>query len=124
MIDHISIPVSNLENGERFYTELLSILGYNLLKKEPGTIGYGKKYPDFWLNERTNLGKDQVSDGFHVCLRAKSIEIVKEFFELAIKNGATSDGGPDFRPQYHESYYAAFIKDADGNRIEVVTFTL
>ena len=122
MIDHVSIPVSDICKSERFYTALLSVLGYQLLDKKDGTVGYGKKYPDFWLNERKNILQNQVSDGFHVCLRAKSADIVDQFHDIAIKNGAISDGGPALRPQHGANYYAAFIKDFDSNRIEVVTF--
>lgn len=122
MIDHVSIPVSNLERSENFYSCVLAALGYLVLDKKPGTVGFGKKYPEFWINERKNVSKRQISDGFHVCLRARSIGMVVAFYNAAIENGAVSDGAPGFREQYDSNYYAAFVCDLDGNRIEVVTF--
>ena len=123
MIDHVSVSVSNLTLSEVFYSEVLSVLGFQLLDKKDRTIGFGKKYPEFWINERINLQSNQISSGFHVCLRAKSIELVDQFFNTAIANGGKSDGLPGIRAKYDSNYYAAFIKDLDGNRIEVVTFT-
>jgi catechol 2,3-dioxygenase-like lactoylglutathione lyase family enzyme len=122
MIDHVSISVSDLSKSELFYTQVFAVLGYELLDTKQGTIGFGKKYPDFWLNERKSLTRDQSSDGFHVCLRAKSIGDVDKFYELALKNGATCNGAPALRPQHGSNYYAAFITDFDGNKVEVVTF--
>lgn len=122
MIDHVSIPVSDLERSEIFYSSVLALLGYLVLDKKPGTVGYGKSYPEFWINERECLSRDQVSDGFHVCLRAKSIDVVDAFYNAALESGAVSNGPPGFREQYDSNYYAAFICDYDGNRVEVVTF--
>ena len=123
MIDHISIPVKDLASAELFYTGVLAVIGFKLLKRSPGTIGYGKKYPEFWLNERPALVQDEISDGFHVCLRASSPAKVRDFYHAAINNGGTSNGDPGYRVEYEQNYYAAFIIDADGNKIEVVTFT-
>ena len=123
MIDHVSIPVKNLESAEAFYSIALSKIGYEVLKKAPGTIGYGKKYPEFWLNERPTLAHGTISDGFHVCLRTSSTESVVAFYQAAIENGGSSDGEPGYRMEYTHNYYAAFVQDSDGNKIEVVTFT-
>ena len=58
----------------------------------------------------------------HICLRAPTKDAVDTFYAVALANGAASDGGPDFRKTYNPRYYAAFIRDPDGNRIEAVTF--
>ena len=67
---------------------------------------------------------DRVADdsGVHICLRAPSAEAVDAFHAAALKAGGTSDGAPGVRPEYHQTYYAAFIRDPDSNRIEAVTF--
>ena len=121
MIDHISIGVTDLERASSFYEQVLNPLGQVKLISKPGTVGFGKNYPEFWLNARSGRlpGADS---GFHVCLRARSAEAVKAFYAAALAAGASPDGEPGFRPQYTASYFAAFIRDADGNRIEVVTF--
>ena len=60
--------------------------------------------------------------GAHVSLRARSTDIVDAFHAAALRSGGISDGAPGMRPQHGEGYYAAFIRDPDGNRIEAVTF--
>jgi catechol 2,3-dioxygenase-like lactoylglutathione lyase family enzyme len=123
MIDHTSIAVRDLKKGEAFYAALLAPLGLAKLREWPdAAIGFGKKYPEFWINRRA--GMDRVADdsGVHICLRAPSAEAVDAFYAAALAAGGTSDGGPGVRPEYHQTYYAAFIRDPDGNRIEAVTF--
>ena len=60
--------------------------------------------------------------GVHVCLRASDAAMVDAFHAAALAGGGSSDGAPGLRAQYHENYYATFIRDPDGNRIEAVTF--
>ena len=60
--------------------------------------------------------------GVHICLRAPDTAAVDAFHAAALKAGGTSDGAPGLRPEYYATYYAAFIRDPDGNRIEAVTF--
>lgn len=123
MIDHISMPVKHLARSADFYEKVLAILGFAKLVSKAGTVGFGKKYPEFWLNERVDLEDARGHDGFHVCLRAPSIEVVDDFHDRAVGLGARSDGAPGYRPEYSANYYAAFVIDFDGNRVEVVTFT-
>lgn len=122
MIDHVSIAVSDLDAATRFYDALLATLGMTRLETRPATVGYGKSYAEFWLNERKDLAPPPPDSGAHVCLRARSTELVDAFHAAALASGGISDGAPGFRPQHGEGYYAAFIRDADGNRIEAVTF--
>lgn len=122
MIDHVSIEVTDLEQAAQFYELSLAAIGFSKLVEEQGTVGFGKQYPEFWLNHRPNKHKAPDDSGFHVCLRTASVESVNKFYDTAIRNGAITSGKPGFRPEYHDSYYAAFIKDTDLNHIEVVTF--
>ena len=123
MIDHISIAVRDLKKGEAFYTALLAPLGMAKLREWPdAAIGFGKKYPEFWINRRAAMDRVADDSGAHICLRAPSAEAVDAFHAAALAAGGTSDGGPGVRPEYHQTYYAAFIRDPDGNRIEAVTF--
>jgi catechol 2,3-dioxygenase-like lactoylglutathione lyase family enzyme len=122
MIDHISIPVRDLERSTRFYEAVLGPLGMSKLRDWPATAGFGKTYPEFWLNHRPGLAPALADSGAHVCLRARGTDVVDAFHAAALRAGGTSDGAPGPRPEYHENYYAAFIRDPDGNRVEVVTF--
>jgi len=123
MIDHISIAASDLKKGEAFYTALLAPLGMAKLREWPdAAIGFGKKYPEFWINRRAAMDRVADDSGVHISLRAPSAKAVDAFHAAALKAGGTSDGAPGVRPEYHQTYYAAFIRDPDGNRIEAVTF--
>lgn len=123
MIDHVSIAVRDLRAAEAFYAALLAPLGMTKLREWPGAaIGYGKKYPDFWINCREAMNRVADDSGVHICLRAADTAAVDAFHAAALKAGGTSDGAPGLRAKYHDNYYAAFIRDPDGNRIEAVTF--
>ena len=120
MIDHVSVAVGDIAAATRFYDVLLATIGVIRLETRPGTVGFGKKYPEFWINLRGD--RVTVSSGSHICFRARTIDMVNAFHAAAITAGGTSDGAPGLRPQHGGGYYAAFIRDPDGNRIEAVTF--
>src|SRR5947207_700201 len=122
MIDHISIAVRDLDRAARFYQAVLGAIGYAQLETRPHTIGFGKKYPELWLNLRTTMTPLPDDSGAHVALRVRSTDLVDAFHAAALAAGGSSDGAPGLRPQHGEGYYAAFIRDLDGNRIEAVTF--
>ena len=123
MIDHISVAVRDLVKGEQFYTAVLAALGLAKLREWPNAaIGFGKKYPEFWINRRPVMDRVADDSGVHICLRAPDTAAVDAFYTAALKSGGTSDGEPGLRPHYYAGYYAAFVRDPDGNRIEAVTF--
>ena len=122
MIDHVSIAVRDLDKAARFYEAVLGAIGYDKLEGRPATVGFGKKYPEFWINLRATMSPVDSDSGTHVGLRVRTTELVDAFHAAALAAGGTSDGAPGLRPQHGEGYYAAFIRDPDGNRIEAVTF--
>lgn len=122
MIDHVSVGVSDLERSARFYDLALAPLGLSRLVTRPRTVGFGKSYPEFWINLRPAMSQVPPESGCHICLRAKSTGEVDAFHASALNAGASSDGAPGLRPHDRVRYYAAFIRDPDGNRIEAVTF--
>ena len=124
MIDHISVGVRSLEASRLFYEAVLGILGYSTLVERSRTVGFGKRYPEFWINLRPNRSAADAEDGAHVCLRARSPDQVDEFHRVALANGGITDGAPgprDYDVPGH-IYYAAFVRDPDGNRVEAVCF--
>ena len=122
MIDHISVGVSNLDRSVQFYEATLATLGLSRLVTRPATIGFGKSYPEFWINLRNGLAQVPPESGVHICLRAKTTGEVDGFHAAALNAGGRSDGAPGLRPHDRVRYYAAFVIDPDGNRIEAVTF--
>jgi len=123
MIDHVSIAVSDLSAATRFYEAVLGVIGYAALDVRGSTVGFGKTYSEFWLNARPEMATLPAHPGAHICLRVRSTDLVEAFYAAALASGGASDGVPGLRPHEGErGYYAAFIRDPDGNRIEAVTF--
>ena len=122
MIDHVSVAVRDLERAARFYEVTLATLGLSRLVTRPATIGFGKGYPEFWINRRNGMAQAPRESGTHICLRAKSTGEIDAFHAAALAAGGVSDGAPGLRPHDRVRYYATFVIDPDGNRIEAVTF--
>lgn len=122
MIDHISIAVSRLSESADFYDAVLAPLGLKRMAERPAAIGFGKKYPEFWLNHRPKMSPVADDSGIHICLRAPDIDAVKAFHAAAIAHGGRSDGEPGPRTASMTTYFGAFIRDLDGNKIEAATF--
>jgi catechol 2,3-dioxygenase-like lactoylglutathione lyase family enzyme len=122
MIDHVSVGVADLERAARFYEAALAALGLSRVVTRPKTIGFGKAYPEFWINLRQGMASVPPESGTHICLRAKTAAEVDTFHAAALSAGGSSDGAPGLRPHDRVKYYAAFVRDPDGNRIEAVTF--
>ena len=127
MIDHVSVAVRDLERADRFYQSVLAVIGYRRLVVRPATVGFGKRYPEFWINLRADMAAvapdGDARGGAHVALRVTTAELVDAFHAAALAAGGHSDGAPGLRPQHGQGgYFAAFVRDPDGNRIEAVTF--
>lgn len=122
MIDHVSLAVSSLERSVPFYEQVFAALGLTRLVTRPGMVGFGKAYPEVWINLRAGLKSLSANNGVHLCLRAKTAAEVDAFHAAALTFGGTSESPPSLRPHDRVRYYATFVADPDGNRIEAVTF--
>ena len=123
MLDHVSLGVTDLAPSRRFYDAVLRPLGLVRIVNfgndrgsdygaAPGSLGV-----EFTITAERSVKPAQ---GMHLCFRAHDRAAVREFHRLAIDNGGRDDGAPGLRPQYHASYYGAFVFDPDGHRIEAV----
>ena len=123
MIDHVSVAVRDLEASTRFYEAVLGAIGMTAIDVRAATVGFGKTYSEFWINLRRDMSPVEAGSGAHICFRARSTGMVDAFHAAALAAGGSSDGAPGLRPHDGEGgYYAAFIRDPDGNRIEAVSF--
>jgi len=122
VIDHVSIPVLDLAKSAALYERILAPLGLTRLVERAATVGFGKRYPEFWLNLRPAMAAVPEDHGSHVCLRAPDEAAVRQFFDLALKLGCRSAGDPGPRQAAMTTYFSAFVHDPDGNKIEAVTF--
>lgn len=121
MIDHVSVPVRDLARSGAFYENVLELLGLKKLVAREATIGFGKAYPEFWINLRDWVPQTS-NPGGHICLRAPSEEAVRAFHAAALANGGADDGAPGSRQAAFTTYFGAFILDPDGNKLEAITF--
>jgi catechol 2,3-dioxygenase-like lactoylglutathione lyase family enzyme len=122
MIDHVSVPVADLARGAAFYQRLLGTIGLVRLADKATTIGFGKRYPEFWINLRSAMGPVPPESGAHIGLRASSPDAVQAFCAAAAGGGGSIENAPKLWTEYGTGYFAAFIRDPDGNRIEAVHF--
>ena len=123
MIDHISIQVGDIEQARSFYDRVMTALGATrLMSFERGEVkisGYGRNNaPAFWIAQVS--GNSTLSHSGHIAFAAVDRGSVDGFHAAALAGGASDNGAPGLRPDYHENYYAAFLIDPDGNRLEAV----
>jgi catechol 2,3-dioxygenase-like lactoylglutathione lyase family enzyme len=119
MIDHVSIGVRDLTRAKRFYDLVLTTLGYRCLSEGADSLGYGSEgSAQFWLSAATRPVPPDRESGLHFCFDAPSRASVDAFHVAALKAGATDNGAPGLRAIYGPNYYAAFVIDPDGYRLE------
>jgi catechol 2,3-dioxygenase-like lactoylglutathione lyase family enzyme len=122
MIDHVSLAVSDLARAVAFYECVFAPLGLLRLVTRERMVGFGKSYPEVWINLRADMARLPADNGAHLALRARTTAEIDAFHAAAVAAGAMSESAPSLRPHDRVRYYAAFVIDADGNRIEAVTF--
>ncbi|MGE0734410.1 MAG: VOC family protein [Alphaproteobacteria bacterium] len=118
MFNHISIGVRDVANAKRFYDAALKPLGYKCLSHGDESLGYGKDAVALWVLASARPVKPDAKSGLHFCLDAPSRSSVDAFHAAALKAGGGDNGKPGLRPDYDKHYYAAFVTDPDGYRIE------
>ena len=114
MLDHISLRVQDHQRALAFYRAALAPLGYRVLMEYPGAAGLGADMPDFWL-----MATEQPINPTHVAFSADRAT-VDAFHAAALAAGASDNGQPGLRADYHPHYYGAFVRDPEGNNVEVV----
>lgn len=123
MLSHLSLGVSDMQRSRVFYTTVLGAMGFVEVWSYPDAVGYGP--PDgndkLALFERPEAEVPLAAGpGFHLALQAPSREAVHAFHAAALEAGGRCDGPPGLRPHYGERYYAAFVLDPDGHKLEAV----
>jgi len=118
MINHVSIGVRSLAEARRFYDAVLEPLGYRCLSESEGGLGYGKSSAALWLLPTKHPVAPDQRSGLHLCLDAPSRKSVDAFHAAALAAGGRDNGAPGLRADYGPNYYAAFVIDPDGYRIE------
>jgi catechol 2,3-dioxygenase-like lactoylglutathione lyase family enzyme len=118
MLDHISLGVGDIARAKRFYDAALASLGYRCLSAGETSLGYGDGTVALWLGKAARPVKPDGDSGLHVCFAAPSRAAVEAFHRAALGAGGRDNGAPGVRADYGPSYYAAFVIDPDGYRLE------
>ncbi|MBK7859204.1 MAG: VOC family protein [Archangiaceae bacterium] len=121
MFDHVGIRVKDFAKSKAFYVKVLETLGHKLLKEYTpeqtggsAAAGFGTAMPQFWIGTTSPAGPG------HIAFTAKDKAQVEAFYKAALAAGGKDFGAPGPRPEYHQSYYGAFVLDPDGNNVEAV----
>jgi catechol 2,3-dioxygenase-like lactoylglutathione lyase family enzyme len=124
LLDHVSISVRDLRRSARFYDAVMSTLGAEKVYQREDAVGYGQRnrakddghsYISVYQSDGANVDRRR-----HWCFRAQSAGQVRAFHAAGLAAGGRDAGAPGLRPDYHPGYYAAFLEDPEGNRVEAV----
>jgi catechol 2,3-dioxygenase-like lactoylglutathione lyase family enzyme len=118
MLDHVSIGVRDVARAKRFYDAALKPLGYVCLSEGAGSLGYGAQAVALWIGAAERPVPADDKSNLHFCFAAPTRKSVDAFHAAALKAGGQDNGAPGLRGDYGPSYYAAFVVDPDGYRIE------
>jgi catechol 2,3-dioxygenase-like lactoylglutathione lyase family enzyme len=121
VIDHVGFEVTDLVRSGRFYDAVLYALGARRLLQSEHAVAYGVNGPMVWIVVRGRIPPPPTSSYGHLALSANGKAAVDAAYAGGLDNGGTDDGPPGRRPQYGERYYAAYLRDPDGLRVEVVS---
>jgi catechol 2,3-dioxygenase-like lactoylglutathione lyase family enzyme len=119
MIDHVGFEVSDLSKSTRFYDAIFYALGARRMLASEQAVAYGLDSPTVWIVVR---GRSPSPGYGHMALRASGKAAVDAAHRAGVASGGLDDGRPGPRPQYGERCYAAYMRDPDGLRVEVVSF--
>jgi catechol 2,3-dioxygenase-like lactoylglutathione lyase family enzyme len=118
VLDHVGMQCTDMAASAAFYDAVLAPLGGQRVMDFGVAIGYGvPPSPDFWISAHNTGGGFRES---HIALAAPSREAVRAFFAAAVAAGAEVLHEPRLWPEYHATYYGAFVRDPDGNNVEAV----
>jgi len=120
VVSHVSLGTNDYPRAKAFYDQVLATLQIRCVMDFPGGAGYGRKFPEFWIQVPHDGKAASVGNGVHIAFLANSKEEVDAFHAKALSLGGTDDGKPGIRPEYDKGYYAAFVRDLDGHKIEAM----
>ena len=119
-LSHVSLGTNDFPSAKRFYDAVLATLGIRCVMDFDQGAGYGREFPEFWVQLPIDGASANPGNGTHVCFNAATVEQVKAFHQVALEQGAEDEGKPGLRKEYSENYFAAFVRDLDGHKVEAM----
>lgn len=120
LVSHVSVGVTDLARAGTFYDAVMATLGARRIMEHGVSIAFGRSVPVFWIALPHDGKRAVPGNGAHVCFSAPDPKTVVAFHEAGLAAGGLDDGRPGPRPEYAPGYYAAFLRDPDGNKIEAM----
>ncbi len=125
IISHITLGTNDKTRSAAFYDAVLGVLGFERLAKPPEKpLAYEKngQMPTIYLYAPEDGRPATWGNGTHVALIAESSAQVEQFHALALAHGGSDEGAPGPRPHYGPNYFAAYVRDPDGNKLQAVCY--
>ncbi len=119
-LSHVSLGTDDHVRAVAFYDAVLATLGCRRIMEHGEATGYGKAFPEFWIQRPFDGGSARPGNGTHVAFLAPDRASVDAFYRAALAAGGRCEGPPGLRPQYHARYYACFVRDPDGHKLEAM----
>ncbi len=121
MYSHTTVGTNDPARSKSFYDAAMAALGHRCFYSEDGYSGYGEQERDqFWVMPPYDGRPAAAGNGVHIAFIAPSRAHVDAFHAAALANGGSDEGPPGLRPRYHDSYYGAYVRDPDGNKLQAV----
>lgn len=121
MIHHVSLGTNDVSRSRTFYDPVMRVLGLRLIQASEESADYGTAVVIFSLETPTDGSPASAGNGVHIAFDAGGRRTVDEFHAVGLRHGGQDAGAPGLRSKYDPHYYAAFLLDPDGNKIEAVT---
>lgn len=118
IMSHVSLGTNDFEKAKAFYLAVLATVGAKAIMEHPDAVAFGREYPEFWVVAPLDGSSATTANGVHFGFQADSKQQVHDFYEEALRQGATGDGKPGPRAEYGAPYYGCFVRDLDGHKIE------
>ena len=126
VLSHITLGTNDPERAARFYDAVLGALGFDRLPKpagKPPAYEKGGQVPTIYLYRPVDGRPATWGNGSHIAFMAQTVDAVDSFHRLALDHGGLDEGAPGPRPHYGDNYYAAYVRDPDGNKLQAVCYT-
>jgi catechol 2,3-dioxygenase-like lactoylglutathione lyase family enzyme len=119
-LSHVSLGTADVARAAAFYDQVLAPLGIARVMSFDFGVGFGRRFPEFWVQLPHDGKAPSAGNGTHIAFLAQDRAAVDAFHAAGLAAGATCEGPPGLRPEYEPGYYAAFLRDPDGHKIEAM----
>lgn len=126
MIAYTMVGTQDLNQARAFYDSVFENMGLEVCWEDEACVSYGKKddliFPRFFVGYPFDGRPANVGNGVMTAFQFQDTRQVDRLYELAMQHGGSSEGEPGYRPQYAEGFYAAYVRDPDGNKLAFVVY--